>query len=122
MFCANRSLSRSDRAVIRAATRDPAVIYYATRQKRCMFTAFMPKQALYHRCRALTVWRDVPPMLRSLAELPGAPRNGGANKCGSPSQNQRFLRTTRTGRVLVRWLLTLLRSDVRLAALGSRWL
>jgi lipopolysaccharide biosynthesis glycosyltransferase len=102
MFRASKSLAESDRAAIYAATRNPAIVHYTTAQKPWMFTAFMPKRALYQRYLALTGWRDAPPTRRSLGYLPEALFNGVAYILGSSFTFDRFLRTTNVGRVLVR--------------------
>jgi lipopolysaccharide biosynthesis glycosyltransferase len=124
MFRANGSLPRLDRAALRAATGDPAIIHYTTAQKPWMFTAFMPKRALYHRYLALTAWRGAPLTRRSLGYLPEALFNGAAYALGSSFTFDMFLRTTNAGRVLVRggrlirWLGSFLRPGALPAARG----
>jgi len=122
MFRANGSLTRPDQVVaIRAATSDPAIIHYTTAQKPWMFTAFMPKRALYHRYLALTAWRNAPLTRRSLGYLPEALFNGTAYALGSSFTFDLFLRTTNAGRVLVRGgrLIRLLGSFLRPGALPA---
>lgn len=126
MFRANGSLTEADRTAIRAATRDPAIIHYTTAQKPWMFTAFMPKRALYRHYLGLTAWRDAPPTRRSLGHLPETLFNGAAYALGSSFTFDRFLRGTNAGRVLVRsgrlirWLGSFLRVGALPAAHGSR--
>jgi lipopolysaccharide biosynthesis glycosyltransferase len=120
MFYANRRLIQSDRmpmtkAAMLAATRDPAVIHFTTSQKPWIFTAYMPKRAIYYRYLAMTAWRDAPPTRRSVSDLPEALYSRIAYICGSSCPFERFLRISNTGRMLVRcgqaisWIVSLLR-------------
>jgi lipopolysaccharide biosynthesis glycosyltransferase len=132
MFPANRSLSKQQRASFAAATVDPAIIHYTTAQKPWMFTAVMPKRALYWHYLAMTAWRNAPPTRRSLPNLPEALYNRIAYAFGSACSFERFLQSTNAGRVLVRggqaarWASSLLRSRAlpsvlrRIAAVAPR--
>jgi hypothetical protein len=90
-----------------------------------MFTAFMPKRALYHRYLALTAWRDAPLARRSLRYLPEALFNGVSYALGSSFTFDRFLPSTNAGRILVRggrligWLGSFLRPGALPAARGG---
>lgn len=102
MFRRCNSLIGPNRAAVLAATRDPAIIHYTTGQKPWMFTAFMPKRALYRHYLAMTAWRDTPPTRRSLFHVPEALFNGAAYMLGSSLNFHLFLRTSKVGRVLAR--------------------
>lgn len=102
MFRPDGSLPERERTLIAKATRDPAIIHYTTAQKPWMFTAFMPRRAVYYRYLALTAWHDAPPTRRSLRYLPEALFNGAAYAVGSSYTFDRFLRSTNAGRALVR--------------------
>jgi lipopolysaccharide biosynthesis glycosyltransferase len=98
MFRASSSFTGPNRTAIRAATDDPAIIHYTTAQKPWMFTAFMPKRALYRYYLAMTAWRDAPPTRRSLVYFPEALFNGVAYVLGSSLTFDQFLRTLPTAR------------------------
>jgi Glycosyl transferase family 8 len=103
MFLAYRSIPERERTTIAEATRDAAIIHYTTPQKPWMFTALMPKRALYQqRYIALTAWRGAPPTRRSFGYLPEALFNGAAYALGSSFTFDGFLPSTNAGRVLVR--------------------
>ena len=101
MFRFTKSLAEPDRAAVHAATSDPAIIHYTTAQKPWMFTAFMPKRAVYRRYLAMTAWHDTPMTRRSLGYLPEALFNCVGYALGATMTYERFLRATNAGRVLV---------------------
>jgi lipopolysaccharide biosynthesis glycosyltransferase len=120
MFRGPRPVPEGARDAVAAAVRDPAIIHYTSAQKPWMFTAFMPRRAVYHHYLKKTAWRGTPLTRRSLAHLPEALFNGAAYTLRLRYTYDRFLRSTTAGRVLVRGRLALSTSAAALCAGAAR--
>ncbi len=102
MFRPRQTQLRGEYDAVLDAGRDPAIIHYTSAKKPWMFTAFMPKKALYHAYLDKTPWRGAPLASKNLASWPEALFNASMYAMRIDYTFDEFLRKTNIGRALAR--------------------
>ncbi len=102
MFRPRPAQLRGEYDAVLDAGRDPAIIHYTSAKKPWMFTAFMPRKALYHAYLDKTPWRGTPMTSKNPASWPEAAFNASMYAMRIDYTFDEFLRKTNIGRVIAR--------------------